>query len=142
MITKIKNFLLSIGQYIIIGIFCLGLIIFLLGFGVRGNRIINIYLIGIGLLILLPYLIYFLIFYINIKKEVSNKDHNIEELKEKGEKLLVNLEALKIKKTRVSYSSKIIHNTARTGALNQLIGNPDANIRTTRFSMNEINFKN
>jgi Ca2+/Na+ antiporter len=135
-----KVFLTQIGQYILNGIFFLGIIIFWVGLGPK-RLDFNLAFVILGLIIMSPYLIYFFYLYYQAKKEVNSEKKDIELLKDKGERLVVNLEDLKIKRTRVSYTSKIIHNTARTGALNQLIGNPDANIKTTRYSMNELNFK-
>lgn len=135
-----KDFFTQIGQYILIGVLFLGVIIFWVGLGPK-RLDFNLVFVIIGLIIMSPYLFYFTYLYYYAKKEVNSEKKDIDILKNNGERLVVNLEDLKITKTRVSYTSKIIHNTARTGALNQLIGNADANIRTTRFSMNEINFK-
>jgi uncharacterized membrane protein (GlpM family) len=141
----LKKFFSNVVLYVLIGIFILGLLLFYVGLGISGNDTdapnFNRIFIIIGLIILFPYLIYFIkIFYFDKKKYNRKAQNNILKLKINGVVLPVNLETLKINKTRKSYYSKVIHNTARSGALNQMTGNPDDNIQTTECNRNEVKF--
>lgn len=113
-----------------------------LGRNKHGPNHFNSAFIIIGLVIMFPYIAYFIkIFYFDKRKYNLKQKNTIDELKRKGIKLPVNLEVLKINKTRKSYNSQVINNTTRSGALNQLTGNPEKNIRTTEFNDNEVKFK-
>jgi hypothetical protein len=134
---KVKEHLSNLGRYLLIGIFFLGLIILFISLGGKGRTFNYIFLI-IGFTITLPYVVYFFwLFYIDRKKDIKTL-LNIEELKKNGNKIIVNLENVKIK-TRNSYATKI--NNSRTGAINQIIGNSDKNIETIEFKNNSISFK-
>lgn len=134
-----KKIILKLLRVLMLIAFCIGLIIVIGSTSRLGFRSFWIFL--TGLLMLAPFSIY-LYFATN---RFTNKDiedvERIQTLKQNGIKLHVNLEVLELSKTRKSYYSKVIHNSARSGALNQLMGNPDKNIQTTTYINNEIKFK-
>lgn len=76
--------------YILTGIFFIGFII--LYVGLDGNLLF----VGIGTLILFPFIIWFLV--LNLKEKKFNREKKIEiqKLKKYGEKIIVNLENIKI----------------------------------------------
>ena len=87
---NLREKLNGIFGYFLAGIFFLGFII--LYVGLDGNLIF----VGIGTLILLPFLIWFLIIKIKEKKIDIEKKAEIQKLKKYGEKVIVNLENIKI----------------------------------------------
>lgn len=90
MYINLREKLNRIFGYLLAGIFFLGFII--LYVGLNGNLIF----VGIGTIILLPFIIWFLISYIKEKKIDSEKKDEIQKLKKYGEKVIVNLENIKI----------------------------------------------
>ncbi|WP_299184696.1 hypothetical protein [uncultured Aquimarina sp.] len=93
---NLKKILSNLGYYIIAGIFFLGFITLYAGIGGR-NRDGNIIFIWIGLLILLPFGIWFLI--AKIKERRSENESEIEKQKliQTGDKVIVNLDDITIK---------------------------------------------
>lgn len=141
-----KNFFSNLFLYFLIGVFILGFVIFYVGLGisrtVRTESDFNGIFVIIGLTVMFPFVVYLIkVLYFDQRKESRKQKSSSSELKRNWVKLTVNLEALEINKSRKSYYSKVINNTARSGALNQMAGNPDRNIRTTEYNGNEIKFK-
>ncbi|MDY8134471.1 hypothetical protein [Aquimarina sp. 2201CG5-10] len=91
-----KEILSNIGYYILAGIFFLGFFILYAGVGGR-NRDGNITFIWIGLLVLLPFGIWFLIEKIKDKKIKKQLILKRKELIRTGEKIVIDLDNVEIK---------------------------------------------
>jgi len=141
---RLKKLFSNLILYTLIGIFALGVVMVYAGIGEdRSTRNhFNGTFVIIGLVILLPFSIYFIkIFHFDQRKESRKQQKIISELKTNWVKLTVDLESINIDKSSKSFSSKVIHNTARSGALNQIMENPDPHIHITEYNINEIKFK-
>lgn len=88
---NLKETLNGLFSYLLAGIFLLGFLFFWVG--IDGNKLF----VGIGTLILLPFAIWFFIQNRKLKKLENENEIEIENLKKYGEKIIVNLENLKIK---------------------------------------------
>lgn len=93
---NIKNILSNLGYYIIAGIFFLGYIIIYAGIGGR-NRDGNITFVWIGLLILLPFGIWFLIEKARSRKAEKESEMVKQKLIRTGDKVVINLDDIEIK---------------------------------------------
>lgn len=108
---NIKEKISGLVGYLLTGIFFLGSVI--LYVGIDGNPVF----VGIGAVILLPFLIWFLIIVKKEKKAESDNKAEIQKLKKYGEKVIVNLETLKINsnswqqefRKKSKYEDKISH---------------------------------
>jgi Mn2+/Fe2+ NRAMP family transporter len=87
---NVREKLIRFLGYILASIFFLGFII--LYVGLDGNLLF----VGIGILILLPFVIWFLILNLKEKKLNTEEKAEIQKLKKYGEKIIVNLENVKI----------------------------------------------
>ncbi|WP_426065384.1 hypothetical protein [Flavobacterium sp. DSP2-3-1] len=87
---NLREKLNGIFGYFLVGIFFLGFII--LNVGLDGNLLF----VGIGTVILLPFIVWFLILNLKEKKLGTEKKAEIQKLKKYGEKIIVNLENIKI----------------------------------------------
>ncbi|MBW1296356.1 MBL fold metallo-hydrolase [Aquimarina litoralis] len=93
---NLKEILSNLGYYIIAGIFFLGFITLYAGIGGR-NRDGNIMFVWIGLLILLPFGIWFLIVKIKERKAENESEIEKQKLIQNGDKVVVNLNDIEIR---------------------------------------------
>ncbi len=116
----------------------LGLIVFLVGFGTKGNSP-NIYFIIIGAVILSPFVIYY--FYDNYKSKRLIKSNNkqLEDFKNRANKIVVNLEDVQIKSNSWT-EQKVIDNSYYAG-FNQMAGYDGKNFETITRNFNYVKFK-
>lgn len=96
---KLKEILLNINSYILTGIFSLGCIILYVGIDK------NINFVWIGLLILLPFAIWFLILKFKSDKIEKETEIEIEKLIQTGDKIIINLDEVEIQTN--SYKQEI-----------------------------------
>lgn len=88
--SNFKEKLNQVKLNLLAGIFFLGIIIFYVG--LDGNLLFVL----IGIIILLQFLIWFLITHLKERKVAAKKKTEIEKLKKYGEKVILNLEKVKI----------------------------------------------
>lgn len=119
---NIKYKLYNIGIYIALATTILGGIIFYIGLE-RGDFTFII----IGLAVLVPSIIWTIIWNRKQKKEEISGRIELEKLKKTSDKIIVNLNTAEIKTN--SWTEEEIIETGRIGMLNQLGGNGDKNIR-------------
>ncbi|WP_461533116.1 hypothetical protein [Sinomicrobium sp.] len=84
---NLKTILTQLGKYVLLGMFLLGCLFLFVG----GER--NIYFIGIGILLMIPGVIYY---YWDRLKTKKSKKSDLEKFKEKADKIKVNLTDLDI----------------------------------------------
>ena len=97
---NLKNILGQIGSYALIGISFLGVIVLYAGFGGRGKSNdfgeINYYFIAVGVVLLLPMLIYFLKTKFELDRWNNHKRKQINKLIKHGDQVIVNLDDLEV----------------------------------------------
>ncbi|WP_031425440.1 hypothetical protein [Flavimarina sp. Hel_I_48] len=97
---KFKKILLTIWNNIFIVTTVLGVTIFLIGMGWRGKYHLagksNIYIAGFGAILTIPFLIYLIRITITDRKLWDENIKRINRLKKTGDKLIINLDELKI----------------------------------------------
>lgn len=80
------------------------------------------------------------VFFIGKKEHVSKSEIDILDLKMNGIRLAVDLEKLKISKTRKSFHQEIVNDTS-LGILSEFITTDDEAYNTVESNSNEIKFK-
>lgn len=137
---KIKNYLASFKTYIFIGITFIGFITILAGLGFKGRWNTpgdgNIYFIGIGLLLLVPAIIWYVKSRRQDKKINDRLKEKIELLKKTGEKITINLDLVKIKPSQLQ--EKIITDNTTYSGLNGLAGREDRNFKIVNKTVNQL----
>ncbi len=137
---KIKNYLASFKTYIFLGITFLGFITILAGLGFKGRWNTpsegNIYFIGIGLLLLVPAIIWYAKSRHQDKKINDRQKERIELLKKTGEKITIDLDLVIIKSSQLQ--KKIITDNTTYSALNGLVEREDRNFKIVNQNVNQL----
>ncbi|SHJ22855.1 hypothetical protein SAMN04488096_11312, partial [Mesonia phycicola] len=97
---NLKKILSDFGSWIFIGLTFLGFIIIYAGVGGRGRYNptgdINWYFIGVGIILILPFIIYMIKIKLMVKKSSDENAERINELIYNGYKVIVNLYDIEI----------------------------------------------
>tara|TARA_R110000850_G_scaffold275296_3_gene414410 strand:- start:17 stop:571 length:555 start_codon:yes stop_codon:yes gene_type:complete len=132
---NLKEILSDFGSWIYIGLTFLGFIIIYAGIGGRGRYNptgdANGYFIGVGIILILPFVIYMIKIKLMQKKSSDEYAERINELIYNGDKVIVNLNNLEIKSN--SYKKEIeVRNSGGNGTRNEYI---DVNHNVIRFTV-------
>ena len=132
---NLKKILSDFGSWIFIGLTFLGFIIIYAGVGGRGRYNptgdINWYFIGVGIILILPFIIYMIKIKLMVKKSSDENAERINELIYNGDKVIVNLYDIEIKSN--SYKQEIeVRNSGGNGTRNEYI---DVNHNVIRFTV-------
>ena len=97
---NIKNIISDFVSWAFLGLTFLGLIIIYVGFGGRGRYNLvegtNWYFVGVGLVLILPFVFYMIKEQLISNKEVDENEQRIKKLIKTGDKLSIDLDKLKI----------------------------------------------
>ena len=121
---NIKKILSDFGSWIFAGLTFLGFIIIYAGIGGRGRHNptgdTNWYFIGVGVILILPFVIYMIKIKLMVKKSSDRNAERINELIFNGDRVFVNLDDLEIKSN--SYRHEIeVRNSGGHGTRNEYI---------------------
>ena len=121
---NIKKILSNFGSWIFIGLTFLGFIIIYAGIGGHSKHHLtgdtNWYFIGVGVILILPFLIYMINIKLMLKKSSKENTERINELIFNGDKIIIDLNDLEIKSN--SYQHEIeVRNSGGYGTRNEYI---------------------
>ncbi len=128
---SILNKLEGIGCIVLGFFFTIGIIITYIGFASGINTII-----WLGLLIIFPFIIYFLYWEINIRISEKKERNKLKKFKTKAKKIIVNLEDIEIDSNK--WYENIVVDNSKYSLLNVFVGRGDRNIKTVRRISNFV----
>jgi len=132
---NLKKILSDFGSWIFIGLTFLGFIIIYAGIGGRGRYNptgdTNWYFIGVGVILILPFVIYMIKTKLILKKSSNENAERINELIHNGDKVIVNLDDLEIKNNNYEHEIEV-RNSGGHGTRNEYI---DINHNVIRFTV-------
>jgi len=132
---NIKKVISNIGFYAIFIILFFGMVFIMAGIGGRGLKG-NSTFIWIGLLLITPFVLYFILDCIKSKRKEYKSKLELENFKKTADKIVIDLENIKIKSN--SWTDTVVVDNTRYGGLNQLTGNEDKNIKMIKRDINYV----